>query len=181
MLGREDIPLDTEGEAQALRLGARFAADRPTVVYSSPLGRARQTAAAIPALQPGVRDAPGLEELHVGALEGLTGPELDTRFPGLMKIWLHQPLDFRPPDGETLGEASERAWSGLEAVVAAERSAATLVVVTHQIVLGALLCRIQGRPLSEFRSFFHKNTAITELEWDDSPRVLRLADASHLG
>lgn len=180
MLGRTDIPLDDEGLAQAARLGARLLDQPPTVVYSSPMLRARQTAAAIPVFRPGLHDALGLQELDVGDLEGLTGPEMDVRFPGVMQTWLTDPLAFRPPGGETLVEAEARAWAGLQALVAHQSDTPTVAVVTHQVVLGLLLCRISGRSIGEFRSFFHKNTAITEVAWSDTPQILRLADADHL-
>lgn len=76
-------PLTPTGEAQAAHLGARLAAEgqtAPTVVVSSPLLRARQTAALVARaagaeLQVDARLAPGagVAEL-LAVLEELTGP-----------------------------------------------------------------------------------------------------------
>src|SRR5690606_27549059 len=64
-LGKSDIPLDEEGEAEVARLAAACAG-RFAQVVSSPLARARQTAAT---LAPSVAIHAGLSELDQGALE----------------------------------------------------------------------------------------------------------------
>ena len=86
-LGRTDIGLDEVGRTQALSF-ARALPDRFTHVYSSPLLRARETAAALG--QPFL-EAPELVELHQGHLEGLEAASALTRFPDFFARWHQDP------------------------------------------------------------------------------------------
>ncbi len=76
MQGQTDVDLDDEGRAQAGRVAVEMAKLGPTVLWSSDLRRARQTAAA-------VSEATGVEVVHdarlrefgLGEREGLTHDE----------------------------------------------------------------------------------------------------------
>jgi broad specificity phosphatase PhoE len=56
----------------------------------------------------------------------------------------------------------------------------TLVVVSHQLVLGALLCELTETPLSGWNRWAHRNTAWSELAWEVPPRVVAHDQAPHL-
>jgi broad specificity phosphatase PhoE len=114
--GRSESPLTERGIDQARAVGARLAALAATdpgewVIEASPLGRARQTAAIVAeamGLPEPVVDA-RLIEADYGALEGLTRPEVDARWPalaGYVGVFAHA------PDGEGLEglDGRARAW-----------------------------------------------------------------------
>lgn len=173
-LGRTDLPLDEVGIGQVQRLGERFKKERWDSLYSSPLLRARQTAAVLGV--PQLVD--GLMEMDMGALEGLSREEMEARYPGLLEHWFEDPTTFRPPGGETLEEAQERAWKALVGLLPAD---GTVVVVTHQLVLAGILCRILGEPLRRFRKLSHGNTGFTTLAGEGTNlRLLSLNDIAHL-
>ena len=71
--GRSDFPLNEQGEAQARRVGAYFRERGVSfdAVYSSPLCRARQTAALIAGEQIPVRVDERLIEMDYGPYEGM--------------------------------------------------------------------------------------------------------------
>lgn len=110
--GRQDSPLTPLGEAQARRMG-RWLAEAGVAghsLWTSPLGRARQTAALIGAetgLTPAVMD--DLAELGVGAWEGLTADDLARQ--GIAPREDESILDWcgRAPDGEGLVSLRHRA------------------------------------------------------------------------
>lgn len=119
--GRKDNPLDDVGELQAAAVGA--AVGPVDLVVSSPLRRARQTAAAFGAE---VRIDDRFVELDYGEWEAR--PVADVAAESWV-AWRDDP-DFRPPGGETLRELGRRVRQGLDdlAPEAAERR---IAVVCH--------------------------------------------------
>jgi len=134
--GRQDVPLNIRGRAQASRCGevlrdlfARQGRDPATVDYlSSPLGRARQTmelartAMDLPA--DGYRVEPALSEISFGAWEGFTIAQLRSRDPQRVAAREHDKWHFLPPGGESYEMVAARmgAWYaalGRDAVVTA--------------------------------------------------------------
>ena len=73
--GRTDIPLNDEGREHAASLPARLAELSPSLVLTSPLGRAKETAAIAGFGDAAVED-PDLLEYDYGDYEGLTTPEI---------------------------------------------------------------------------------------------------------
>lgn len=191
-LGVTDIPLDAEGERQAALLGARFAAARPVRVYSSPLTRAVQTAQAIGGGRLILQNA--LMEMHMGALEGRTREEVEAESPGLLRGWFEDPAAFECPGGERLGQVQARIALQFRMICHQERKIRgdrrrgepplkerEIAVVSHQLAITALLCDLEGVPLSGFRRFSHANTGVTLLECDrQGVRVISVNDQSHL-
>jgi len=166
VLGRTDIPLDEVGLAQATTLGARLGP--VDVTWSSPLARARQTAAALQGPPPRVLE--GLTEMDQGELDGLGEADLAERFGEILVAWRTNPGGVRLPGGETMDEVQAR---GLAAVAhVAAHSEGRVAVVTHQIVISTTLCALAGEPLSRWRSHAHPNCAWTEIEWGQPPVVV---------
>jgi len=137
--GHGDVPLTDLGERQAKAVAARVAGlvDAGTPVVSSPLGRARQTAAAVAAAtDSSVEVAHSLVETDFGAWERLTFAQASARDPELHGRWLSDP-SVLPPDGESFDEVHERVRRWRDGVVAA--GVGTLVVVSHVTPIKSLL------------------------------------------
>ncbi|MDP2308653.1 MAG: histidine phosphatase family protein [Pseudomonadota bacterium] len=176
-LGRTDIPLDLVGLEQAARLGRRFADTPLAAVWTSPLARARQTAAAIGESLPEA----DLVEMDMGELEGLSGTAFVERYPDLVVAWREQPHAVRLPGGEILADVQARGLAAIARIAATVPPGETVAVVTHQLVLATVVCHHSGAPLAAFRTFMHRNTGVTTLELSaGSARVLTFDDAAHL-
>ncbi|WP_420364896.1 histidine phosphatase family protein [Curtobacterium sp. L3-7] len=132
--GRTDIPLTENGVGQAKRAG-RYLADRDfALALSSPLQRARDTAALI-GVDPEVDE--DLYEWDYGAYEGLTTPQI--------KVLRHGPWDLWTdgvPAGDTPGEnaaevrvRAERVLDRARPVLAEGQDA---VFIAHGHVLRAI-------------------------------------------
>ncbi len=121
LLGRADPELDETGRVQARQIAQALPGD--LTVYSSPLTRTRQTAAAI-SDEVAIEDR--LIELDYGDFD--LQPLADVA-PEIWAEWRSNP-DFRPPGGETLVELSRRVGSFLDELtpIAIERDVA---IVTH--------------------------------------------------
>ena len=125
--GSSDTALNATGRAQALEL-ARDLADVPfDAVYSSDLGRARETAEIVVADRGlDVRLDAALRERNFGSWEGLTRAEIADRFP-----------DLEQHDGETDDDVRERVLAAVDRIVAAHPGKEVLVV-SHGGALNAL-------------------------------------------
>ncbi len=140
-LGRGDPPLSERGREDAARLGAISAA----AVYSSPLRRALETAAAIDAP---LIVAPELIEMDFGAWEGRTWQEIERGWPelaaGKLADWLTAPA----PGGETWAALAARVERALERILAGPMPAA---VVAHLAVNAAISAKLTGTNPKEFQ------------------------------
>lgn len=137
--GRGDPELTALGHVQAAGAAARLAGvPEIDAVLTSPLRRARQTAAA-------VADATGapmhvrdrLIETDFGAWEGLTFGEARARDPEQHGRWLSS-TDVAPPGGESFTVVGERV-AAERAAVLAEFPGATVVLVSHVTPIKLLL------------------------------------------
>ncbi|OIH93354.1 histidine phosphatase family protein [Curtobacterium sp. MCBA15_001] len=132
--GRTDIPLTDAGVEQAKRAG-RYLADREfSLALSSPLQRARDTAALI-GVDPELDD--DLYEWDYGAYEGLTTPQIKVQRHGPWDLWTDG-----VPAGDTPGESAaevrvraERVLDRARPVLADGQDA---VFVAHGHVLRAI-------------------------------------------
>lgn len=160
-LGQRDPALNERGRAQAASMAGLLAGKSVEAIYSSDLRRAAETAAIIgERVKESVRTEPALRELDVGLLDGLGIEEGLARFPAFFAEWRARPGRCRMPEGESLHELRERAWSAL--LTHAERHpTGTVVFVTHTFVVLVLVCKVLGLPLDRFRRLYLHTGALT--------------------
>ena len=185
-LGREDVPLNERGRAQAQALAGSLAANRTdgfiAAVYSSPLQRALATAQPLAqALDLEVQTEDGLIEMDVGEAEGRPLSELQERFPDFLRAWRSdQVADVPMPGGESLRQVQERAWGAVESL-RERHDNETVAVVSHNFVILTLLCRALDLPLARFRRLKHDLAAVSIVEVAEERQVvLSLNDRCHL-
>ena len=123
--GRVETELNERGREQAERLVTAVAELEPVGVVSSPLRRARETAAAIGAATGlDVEIDERLTELHYGDWEGLRFAELPA---GTFDLWRADPT-FAPPHGESLADLRIRVVPCIEDLLGRDRP---VVAVSH--------------------------------------------------
>jgi broad specificity phosphatase PhoE len=179
--GISDIPLSSKGREQAESLARSLEREPLEAIYTSPLIRARQTAAFLARHHSCpfavIED---LRELNQGRLEGLTGEDLRRDFPEFLTKWLEEPGETVLPGGESLGDLQRRAWTAIEDVIG-RHPEKTVVVVAHSFVILTILCRALELPLQAFRRFRQDPTAKNILEFSERGITLRcLNDTCHL-
>jgi broad specificity phosphatase PhoE/ribonuclease HI len=180
--GRNDLPLNEAGQAQAAALAGRAGSfGSVSAVVSSPLRRAQQTAEAIAGvLGLPVATRAELAEVDFGSWEGLTFAEVRRSWPAELDAWLASP-DVAPPGGESFSAAAQRVRRGRDAVLAAHPGQ-TVVVVTHVTPIKSLVrLALEAPPISLFR--IHLDTAsVSRVDYysDGNCSVGLLNDTSHL-
>lgn len=180
--GQLDVPLNETGRAQAQRLGEVLAGESVDVVYSSDLGRARETAAAAAAaLGHPVQLDPGLRERSFGVFQGQTWQEIAERWPDYSERWRRRDPDFGAEGGETLQEFYARSVSAVERVLQ-RHAGQTVLIVTHGGVLDCLYRAATRLPLQAPRTWTLGNAAINRLLFSDAGFTLvGWNDDAHLG
>ena len=194
--GQADIELSPLGHAQARQVAdwaRRLAASRPgdvaTIreVWSSPLRRARETAAAIAAAigLPVLLDEQ-LCELHAGIFQGHLWADLEQMFPDEVAQWRSGDPHYVIPGGESRAQLAARGRAALESLAA--RDPLGMIVVAHGGVLTAALGSMLGRehpllaaaaerPFTKLPAL--ANCSVTELEWP-GPRLVAFNETGHL-
>lgn len=159
-LGRADIPLDSEGEAQAQRLCRQLEHEFIDIIFSSPLVRARDTAAPI-ARHRGlaVQLDDDLIEFDYGSFSGLAR--------GAVKLKLSRDYLYTPvPGGESLADAWTRASRFAGRVTPAVAAGARFLVVGHQRINRLLVAAFEGRTLETAvvsKDYKPSNASVVEL------------------
>ena len=179
--GRADSPLTLAGTRLAIAYGEHLREQlgrAPDVeIHTSPLGRARQTAALIADVleldTEAIRADERLAEHDVGALEGCTWDEVHARF-GLTRerfsAW-----DFRPPSGESRDEILARARSWL-----AEPCRRPAIAVSHGGFSRLLRCAYLGLTPAAMRDLpSHVHGRLFVLARADTGPEARLVEIGH--
>ncbi|MEV6139283.1 bifunctional RNase H/acid phosphatase [Nocardia sp. NPDC051990] len=137
--GRGNPPLTDHGREQAARAAKMLAAKGGiAAVVTSPLDRARETAAAAAtALDVPMRIVDGLIETDFGAWEGRTFLEAAQRDPHLHARWLGDP-STAAPNGESFDQVRERVEAARRDLVA-RYPGQNIVVVSHVTPIKTLL------------------------------------------
>jgi ribonuclease H / adenosylcobalamin/alpha-ribazole phosphatase len=162
-LGHDDPPLSDLGKRQAAAVATELQSDTGSliVITSSPLRATRETASLI-------ADELGVAAPHVRE-------ELATLTPEVLS-----------EDGslDALALIQERAWSVIEEAKTQLQPDATLVLITHELTIRALVCRALSMPLEEMRRFGLQPGSTSTIEWRLQPRertlIASLNEVCHL-
>jgi probable phosphoglycerate mutase len=179
--GSTDSALTWRGRRQARRT-ARFLAAQPrplVAIYSSPLQRCRDTAAAVGdrlGLPVTVHDS--LREYAIGEWENLPFRQLaeEHRFMALTT----GDHDFAPPGGESLREVADRMIPALREIHEQHQDEGQVLLVSHGAALAvALGVLLENNPAS-WTNYQFANCSLTELVLSPAPYVNFFNSTRHL-
>lgn len=145
------MSLSNEGLEQAAIVADLLGTETLAAVYSSPRERAYYTAREIAephALK--VRIADGLDELDFGRWTGLSFDDLEGD--PAWQQWNEARATARPPEGESMAEAADRA-AGTLVRLAAEHPGETIAAVTHCDIIRGVIAFHLGLPLDNLLRF----------------------------
>lgn len=179
--GRTSASLTEEGRGQAEAVAERLAGEKLAAIYSSPIVRARETAAPI-AQRHGLDIAlvDGVQELDHGTW---TDKPLKQMANTKLFEWVvRTPSRVALPDGEAFVTAQTRAVLAVEEIVAAHPQRATVVVVSHADIIKLIVAHYAGMPLDAFQRLVVSPASCSRLVLPKrgEPRVLSFNDACHL-
>lgn len=178
--GHLDSPLTAAGEAQATAIGRRLASEKIVALYSSDLGRARQTAGLI---SPSVKLTPQLDERlrerALGIFQGLTRDEVALRFPEEMRRYYSRDPHHIVPGGQSVMQHFQFGSSCLEEIALRHRGE-NVVVVTHGGLVQGMFRHVTGLGFEAPRRFAIRNAAYNVFLRDEAGWSLETwGDISH--
>jgi len=171
--GRAELPLSDLGRRQAQALARYIAATwKPDAVYTSPLGRCRETGAEIAApFRLEVRPVDGLADIDYGEWQGLTRDEAQERWPDETELWFRTPHIAAIPGGETLAALLSRTSAALRDILWRHPDQ-TVVLVGHDSVNRLLLLFALEAPLSRYWHLRQEPCAVNELFFDNDSFII---------
>jgi broad specificity phosphatase PhoE len=168
LVGRQDVLLTDLGHEQARRAAAAVHDLRPDALVSSPLQRARQTAAPIAErtlLLPTLED--DIAEFGFGDFEGWAEKDAIDRHPHLRPLLTGEAHpDERWPNGESGSLFVARIFAGIGRIVA-EHPDQRVIVVTHGGVIGSWVARMATEGATSFFPYLVSNCSISTFEITD--------------
>lgn len=180
--GRVDFPLNPRGREQAAACAKAMVRMSPSVVYTSPLVRAFDTAAAIAAAcSIPVVPEERLNNMSLGEWENRKKDEIAREFPDQWNLWMQHPESLRVPGAETLDEVMRRSVECVNELVARHRGD-TIAVTSHRTVLKPMIAGLLGIRSPWFWKV-HMDTASISVILHEERRgymIHRLNDTSHL-
>ena len=132
-----ELSLSPRGIEQGKELGAWAAKRGIEAVYTSPLGRCRETAALMSGAVLPVHTVNALREVDVGEWEGLTFDEICERWPTVYAARGNKMSKVAPPGGESFYRAAVRFNDALQDIMSEYKG--NLAVVAHSGVIRSWL------------------------------------------
>ncbi len=177
-MGRADIPLNTTGAQQALALAELLSPIPLAAAWSSPRQRATQTAALLLAgRELPLRVDERLAELDQGELEGQRIADMLPRYPAFFSAWQEDPAHVRVPGGESMAHCQARGIAALREIAAATPPGPPALVVSHNMLIRAVLCDVLALPMRRFRDLDQRNTSFNLISLYNNTLQLHLRSA----
>jgi broad specificity phosphatase PhoE len=162
--------LNAEGLAQAEALGRWFARGPGPIeaVYVSPTLRTRQTVAPVERVL-ALRATPwsDLAERSMGRWNGRLVDDVKREDLEEWKRWKSDPLEFTPPEGESLTAFGHRVRGGLDDLMK-RHPGGVIVAVTHVGAIRAALCAALDCSLEHGKRFVIEPGSLTRMDYTTS-------------
>jgi alpha-ribazole phosphatase len=172
-IGQVEAPLDELGVEQAWALRRWLEPVPFSSAYSSDLSRSRRTARIIVGSRRlSVQEIPAFREIGLGAWDGYTFREIESRFPAEFAARGRDLENWRPPGGESFADLRDRVLPALQRVLAAAEG--NVLLVSHAGVNRLILCDALGVPAARLFSIGQDYGCINILEYGERRVRLQL-------
>jgi len=180
--GREPLPLTARGHAEAAAVARRIAgAFRPSHIYTSPMTRCIETAAAIAkACGIAAKTCDDIDDIDYGAWQFKTFADAKAQNPQLFAAWFATPHLVRFANGEALQDVAARVADAVRMVLARHPDE-TVVLVGHDTVNRVLLLQFVDLPLSAYWRIDQAPCCLNEIDAvGDKVCIRRINETQHL-
>ena len=185
--GQIDIPLNSNGHAQAEAARGFLQDVSLQKAFSSSMSRPRETAEGILKSHPGISITltDGLMEIGHGLWEGKLESEISADWGDLLEEWKRSPETVQMPEGETIQDVWNRSVESWNAIASSLDRKETALVVAHDAVNKTILCNLLGLNPADIWAVKQGNGGVTVVDMPSEPGqpavVACLNLTSHLG
>lgn len=176
--GHSDIELSPEGIAQTIAV-ADFLKDKSiSAVYSSDLRRSNAGARII-AEPHGLTVIPkyDLREINFGCWEGLTADEIQMEYADTWESWIADPINTRPPGGETIKEFQSRVLNELVDIIKIH-TCEDIIFYTHTGVNRIIICYALNLAIENCFRIQQDFCSVNIIDFYETTAVVRLINGS---
>jgi len=173
--GHSEVSLSEHGLEQ-VELAADWFYNIPIdTIFSSPLNRAVQTTDIIAkAIQkPTYLKHSGLVEKKEGEWEGKTYWELRDQDAKSWEKWSNDPINFAPPNGESVQDFVARVGRAMKDIIANYDSGNKIILSTHAGVIRSVIMQALDIPVDNFFRIDIPVASITRVDWSESYSTLK--------
>lgn len=173
--GHSDISLNEDGYDQAELIGSWFTDMEIESIFSSPLARAVQTADAIAKAirMPTYYKHSGLIEKKEGTWEGKTYWEIRDQDPKLWEQWSKDPINFAPPEGESVKDFIARIDRAFKDILNNYETGNKMIFTTHAGVIRGMIMNALNIPAENFFRIDVPPASISRIDWSESYTALK--------
>ena len=187
---RTNYPLSETGRNQAAGVAPFFEGKTVDNYYTSPLTRAVQTAIEFIPETAELQILEDAHELDLGAWEGMTFKAICEKYPHLLKAAGIDPKQgFKIPEGAGIGptsspqeaanvrhmvecsvlpdDAEEPEEAAGRLISAIKQTKGNAVIACHAAVIGFTVCKLMGKPFTEYMTVNIPYCSVTEVEEAD--------------
>jgi broad specificity phosphatase PhoE len=179
-MGWSEEDINETGLKQARKLANRLAEYPLASIYTSPMRRARTTAAIIAGphklQQVVLKD---LCEIELGDWNGLYARDIRQKWPELWEQWQMDPTYVTVPNGESIKHVTERAVRAFN-LVAESNEGKVAVMVSHDVVIRILVAYVLGVTNKIYRRIDVANCSLTRVRIKNRTQLVVLNDTSHI-
>ncbi|AAP99560.1 MULTISPECIES: histidine phosphatase family protein [Prochlorococcus] len=184
--GQIDIPLNENGQKQALAASNFLKNVKFNQAFSSSMSRPMETAKIILRNHPTIeiKQQDELVEIGHGLWEGKLEAEISSEWGDLLKRWKKSPETVQMPEGETIGDVSSRAMNCFRHIAQRLSPNDTALIVAHDAVNKTILCNLLGLTNADIWKVKQGNGGITiiDLTEEQEPDIITCLNiTSHLG
>ncbi|MDD3519747.1 MAG: histidine phosphatase family protein [Actinomycetota bacterium] len=159
--GVTNTNLTSEGVQQAKLSALYLSKVKFSGIYSSPLGRAVETAEAFKkVLKKGYVIRENLKEINFGKWEGLKFDEINERYNYDYQNWLKDPYSNPPTDGESFIALTKRALGELRRIFEENPDNSNILIISHGGLIVSLLVYWLKIPPEKWSSIIQSHGAI---------------------
>lgn len=181
MQGWKDSALTEKGRKQAEALRDRLKDISFSAIYSSPTGRAYDTAEIVKGKRKiEIIKMDDFREIHLGDWEGLNQEELKSIYKEQLDYFWKKPHLYKNHTGESFEEVRLRTYNAFNSLVK-KHIDEEILIITHTMALKSLMSMIENKGVDRiWDPPFIKQTSLTLLEVDNGEIDIVLnSDSSH--
>lgn len=164
------LELTTKGFSQAAAAAHYIGCLSPEVIVRGSAVRVAQSAAPIEELlNKKAHIVEGFEEWQVGDWEGRTYLDIKKNDPEQYYAWNADPINNRPPNGESIAELCSRIGEALLALLAnKEYAGKKICMVTHSGIIRSVLVHALGMPVNNFWRLSIPTGSISRIDYSQN-------------